>query len=81
MNELLPIMSGLLLGSAVGYVRPERRLRVGIALGLLLAVAATVLSGEYLESWGFLVVDLLLVGVCAVASFTVVRRLPVKARS
>ena len=81
MNEFLPVMSGLLLGAAVGYVRPERHLRVGIILGLLLAVTATVLSGEYLESWGFLLVDLVLVGVSAVVTFGVVQRIPRRTRT
>jgi hypothetical protein len=36
MNEFLPIMSGLVLGAALGYVRPERRGRVAIVVGLLL---------------------------------------------
>ena len=81
MNEFLPVMSGLLLGAAVGYVRPERRLRVGIILGLLLAVTATVVSGEYLASWAFLLVDMVLVGVSAVVSFGAVRRVPHRTRT
>jgi hypothetical protein len=75
MNELLPIMSGLVLGAALGYVRPQLRLRVGIILGLLLAITATLLSGEYLASWAYLAVDIIIVGVSAVVSFRVVRKL------
>jgi hypothetical protein len=81
MNEFLPVMSGVLLGAAVGYVRPERRLRVSIMLGLLLAITATILSGEYLQSWIYLSVDMILVAVSAVVSFGIIRRVPFRSRT
>ena len=74
MNEFLPIISGLALGAVLGYVRAQRRLRVGIILGLLLAITATVLSGEYLVSWFYLAVDAILVSVSALVSFGIVRK-------
>jgi len=63
--ELLPIVSGLFLGCILGLVRPNLRVPVGIVLAIALGVLATVASGEFLVSWGFLLIDIPLVAVGA----------------
>ena len=75
MSELFPIVSGILIGSVLGYLRPALRVRVGAVLAILFGIAATVLSGEFLVSWGFLLIDIPLVAVCAAASLWSVHKL------
>ena len=41
MQELIPFGCGLLLGAALGWVRPSIRLWVGAVLAVALGVAAT----------------------------------------
>ncbi len=67
--ELLPIASGLFVGCVLGLVRPGLRVPVGIALAILFGVMATVASGEFLESWAFLLIDIPLVAIAAVIGF------------
>jgi hypothetical protein len=74
-EELLPVASGLVLGSILGLLRPSLRLPVGVVLVIVLGVAATVVSGEYLISWSFLLIDIPLVAVAAVAGMYVMHRL------
>jgi hypothetical protein len=58
MHELFPIAAGLALGASVSYIpRSVRRPLVG-ALILAIAFLAFILSGEFLLSWGFLIIDL-----------------------
>lgn len=73
--EIFPIISGVMLGCVLGYLRPTLRWRVGIALAILFGVLATVISGEFLLSWGFLLIDIPLVGVSAAAALYVVHRM------
>ncbi|HSU04802.1 MAG TPA: hypothetical protein VLI93_04455 [Acetobacteraceae bacterium] len=58
MNELFPIGAGLLLG--IAYSLQSRRIsRVWQALlVVVIGLAATLLSGEYAENWGFVIVDI-----------------------
>ena len=74
-EELLPIASGLVLGSILGLLRPPLRVPAGLILVITLGVAATVVSGEYLISWSFLLIDIPLVAISAVASLYVTHRL------
>jgi hypothetical protein len=67
--ELLPIASGLFVGCVLGLVRPGLRAPVGIGLVIVFGVLATVASGEFLESWAFLLVDIPLVAIAAVLGF------------
>jgi hypothetical protein len=62
-EEILPVVSGLFLGALIGLLRPSLRLPVGAALIMAFGVLATVLSGEYLISWSFLLIDIPLVAV------------------
>jgi hypothetical protein len=74
-EEILPVVSGLFLGALIGLLRPSLRLPVGAALIVAFGVLATVVSGEYLISWSFLLIDIPLVAVSAVASLYVTHRL------
>lgn len=73
-GELFPILCGVCLGTAVAFAGSVRR-RVVIALVCLAAVAATVISGEFLVSWSYVFLDAAIVLAAAVASFVAVRRL------
>jgi hypothetical protein len=75
MKEFFPISCGLLLGAVLGYVRPAMRLPVGGLLAILLGGLATVITGEFTTSWGYLLVDIPLVAVAAVLGLVAARRL------
>ena len=73
MPELLPIFSGIVMGMLVGFLRPSLRIPTAAALTVALGVIATIASGEYTVSWAFLLVDVPLVGISAVAGFLACR--------
>ncbi len=74
LHELLPIASGLMAGSLLGLIRPSLRLPVGTAAAVVLGLLATVVSGEFRVSWAFLLIDIPLVGLAAVAGLVTMRR-------
>lgn len=67
MNELFPIAAGLVCGVLLGSLTARRRLVVGLTFSVVAGVLATVVSGEWRISWAFLLVDIPLVAVSAVA--------------
>lgn len=75
--EVLPVAGGLAVGCVARYAyQRTRHLSVGLrgfyaAAVLLIAICATVLSGEFRLSWGFLVDDLLLASLSACGAFLV----------
>jgi hypothetical protein len=73
-SEIFPILSGLLLGALLGWITPQTRQRFGVPAAVALAFLATVISGEFRISWGFLLVDVPLVSLAAVAAFTLLQR-------
>jgi len=73
-QELLPIACGLVLGSALGLLRPATGIAVGIAGAVALGATATVLTGEFRISWEYLLVDIPLVACAAFAGMLVARR-------
>ena len=75
MSELLPIFSGLCLGSLLVLVRPGTRPAVAVAASIVLGTIATVVSGEFRISWGFLLIDIPLVAFSTSIGFFVTRRL------
>ena len=75
MEEILPVASGLFLGALIGLLRPSLRVPLGAVLIIAFGVFATVVSGEYLISWSFLLIDIPLVAVSAAASLYVTHRL------
>ncbi len=74
-GELLPAVSGLVMGSILVYLRPGLRLRIGAALAIVLGSIATVSSGEFSVSWGYLLVDVLLVAWSALVSMMLAHNL------
>jgi len=74
-EELLPVASGLVIGLILGLLRSSLRVPVGLGLIIAFGVLATVVSGEYLISWSFLLIDIPLVAVSAAASLFVTHRL------
>jgi len=73
-EELFPVASGLIVGGILGLIRPSMRFWVGAVLAIILGVLATVVSGEYAISWGFLLIDIPLVAISATAGLALVRR-------
>ena len=73
MNELFPIVSGVVVGIALGGFMPQLRLLLGIVAAVVLGIIATIISGEYLISWEFLLIDIPLVGICSAAAVLVSR--------
>jgi hypothetical protein len=74
-EELVPVASGLLIGLILGLLRPSLRVPIGVVLIIAFGVLATVVSGEYLISWSFLLIDIPLVALSAAASLFVMHRL------
>jgi hypothetical protein len=67
--ELLPASLGFVLGALLTRLHSAHRWWIGITLILLLAASTTVLTGEFQLSWGFLLVDIPLVGVATGIGF------------
>jgi len=58
MNEVFPLVAGCVLGLLAAQVSSARlRAAVLVILSLIAGTAATVVSGEWETSWGFLVID------------------------
>jgi hypothetical protein len=72
--EILPIVSGLLLGELLGWMEPDSRKRIGLSAALAVSFLATILSGEYRISWGFLMLDTVLVIAATLASLVTLQR-------
>lgn len=73
MEEIFPILAGVVIGLLLGAVRPSMRLRIGIPLAVVFGVLATVLSGEFKIGWEYLLIDIPLVSMAAVATLLVTR--------
>lgn len=74
MNEILPVTFGVIAGLVMGSVTVRRPLAVWIGLSVVLGVAATFLTGEWQASWAFVLVDVPLVALAAVAAHLGARR-------
>ena len=68
MNEILPVTFGVIAGLVMGSVTVRRPQAVWIGLSAVLGVAATFLTGEWQTSWAFMLVDVPLVALAAVAA-------------
>jgi hypothetical protein len=75
MEELFPILGGLAVGAILGFIKPSLRWWVGALLAVLIGLAATIVSGEFRVSWGFLLIDIPLVAISSVAGLAIARRL------
>lgn len=59
MDELVPVVLGLVLGALVWVATTGRvRFTLSVSAVLVSGISATVLSGEYHESWIYLFLDL-----------------------
>jgi hypothetical protein len=65
MHELFPFACGLVLGAALGALRPGTRLPLGAAMAVVLGVTATVVTGEFKVSWDYELIDIPLVACAA----------------
>jgi hypothetical protein len=74
MNELFPIVAGLLCGLALGSLTAKRRIFVGVAFAVVAGLLATIISGEWRISWAFLLVDIPLVAISSVAGVLLSRK-------
>jgi hypothetical protein len=74
-GELLPLGCGLLLGVALGCLRPSLRLPVGAVLAVALGFLATAATGEAAISWAFVLIDIPIVALGALVVRLVERRL------
>jgi hypothetical protein len=77
MDELFPMVTGLVVGALLGFIRPSIRFWVGALLAIIFGVLATVISGEFQLSWGFLLIDIPLVAISAIAGMSAMRYLRV----
>ncbi|GAC1366883.1 MAG: hypothetical protein NVSMB42_27000 [Herpetosiphon sp.] len=69
MNELFPIAAGLVVTLLVDRLpRPGLKVALLLTLSVVLGFLATVISGEALLSWNFVVVDIAEVGFAAIAA-------------
>lgn len=70
--EALPLAGGLILGSIARYTY-NRTHRWTYVIGILIiALCATVASGEFRQSWGFLLGDIVIVSLAASSAFLLV---------
>ena len=59
MDEVVPVVLGVVLGALIWVATTgSTRLALSVSAVLVSGVAATVLSGEYHESWIYLLLDL-----------------------
>ena len=72
MGEAVPILSGAFLGAVLAFAGPAYRGKAAV-LAIILSVCATVGSGEFRASWGYLIADVVLVLAGATASFLTAR--------
>lgn len=73
MQELIPLVSGFVVGVALGAVRPSMRWWVGALLAVVLGVFATVVTGEFKTSWAYVLIDIPLVAVASVCGLMLSR--------
>lgn len=76
MNEIVPLVGGLIVGLLL-HVVPGSRLRVvvGVLAAFGVGLLATVVSGEYRIGWEYLLFDVPLAALCTVGSYLAVGRL------
>jgi hypothetical protein len=72
-NELFPLLCGLIVGTGLALVAPRLRPILGALAAILLGVAATVVSGEYHIGWEFVLIDIPLVALSSVVALVAVR--------
>jgi hypothetical protein len=74
MDELFPVLGGILLGLFLGCL-PNKARWWGAMPAALIGLAATMLSGEFRLSWAFLLVDIPLAGIGCAAGLLLVQKI------
>ncbi len=74
-GELLPVVSGLVLGLMLVKVPAALRNRVGVAAALLLGGLISTITGELQISYAYLACDVALVSISAVIGYVGIARL------
>jgi hypothetical protein len=76
MEELIPIILGIILGALIGRSTTGiTRIVLSVAAVLVSGASATILSGEYVESWIYLLLDLGEAALGLALGFVIVHRL------
>lgn len=75
MNEVVPILGGLVAGMLLHLLPVRFRVLAGIMAALGVGFAATVITGEYKVSWEFLLFDVPLASLCLVGGYLAAPRL------
>jgi hypothetical protein len=70
-HEGLPVAGGAILGCIARYAYHRTQRWSYVAGILVIALCATIASGEFRQSWGFLFDDVLLVSLSACGAFLV----------
>ena len=66
-SEVFPMLAGILTGVVcLSITRRALRIAVWVVLTVLFGALATYLSGEYVESWAFILLDMVWVGGIAI---------------
>lgn len=73
MEELFPVACGLLIGLLLGALPRRPGLVSAGAAAVGAGILATIVSGEFRISWGFLLIDIPLVAVAIAVAYTAVR--------
>jgi hypothetical protein len=73
LTEVFPVLTGILIGIALGWLRPRTRLWAGSALAVLGGLLATVVSGEFRLTWAYLLIDIPLVAGASILALAVSR--------
>ncbi len=68
MYELFPILAGVVIALVTQRLPARARLATIAALSLLAGASAAWVSGEWLESWAFVLIDTALVTMAAVVT-------------
>lgn len=74
LSEVLPVLTGILIGVGLGWLRPRTRLWVGSVLAILGGLLATVVSGEFRLTWAYLLIDIPLVAGASILALAITRR-------
>ncbi len=72
-NEVVPILLGVGSGALIGAIASRPRARLWLTCSIALGLAATVLTGEWRTSWGFVLIDIPLVAVSSAGAFLALR--------
>ncbi|RIK46362.1 MAG: hypothetical protein DCC58_03415 [Chloroflexi bacterium] len=68
MHEVFPVLAGVLVGLVLLRVHsPRMKTLAFVALSVALGVTATVISGEYVIGWEFVLIDIPVVMLSAAA--------------